>query len=118
MKKLFSRLIWIPLLLVAVLFALANKQRVALSFDPFPVETPFLQTVALPLWSWFILFFLLGYVVGAGALWVSGRDKRRQAGAVKQELKKLRKEKELTEASAQQGGGAGAGDNLPVLKAS
>ena len=94
----------------------------ALSFDPFPVEKPFLATPALPLWSWLILAFLVGYLVGAGALWVSGRDKRRQAGAVKQELKKLRKEKKIAEASGPQtSGGAGAGtggENLPVLKAS
>ena len=47
-------------------------------------------------------------------LWISGRDKRRQASLERKELKALRKELEIVQATR----APESGDNLPVLEAS
>ena len=67
MKKWLFRVIWIPVLLVAVLFLIANRQLVAVSLDPFNAEAPALTTPALPLWSWLMVMLFVGLGAGPSA---------------------------------------------------
>lgn len=94
MKKLLSRLIWLPLGFLLVLFLVANRQPVPLSLDPISVDDPALATPALPLWVWLTLALLIGVFAGAAGMWVSGRGRRRKARAEHRELKALRRERE------------------------
>jgi len=114
MKKLLSRLVWVPVGLALVVFLVANRQLVPVSLDPFSTENPAIATPALPLWVWLMLMLLVGYFLGAMTLWLSGRGRRKQANLERKELKALRKELEISAATQP----AGDGENLPVLKVS
>jgi hypothetical protein len=92
MKKLLSRLIWLPLGFLLVMFLVANRKPVAISFDPLSVDHPAVATPALPLWIWLILALLAGFFAGAAGMWMSGRPKRRRARAERRELRALKRE--------------------------
>ncbi len=92
MKKLLSRLIWLPLGFLFVMFLVANRSPVAISLDPISVDHPAVATPALPLWIWLILSLLIGFFAGAAGMWISGREKRRKARDARRELKELKRE--------------------------
>ncbi len=91
MKKILRWLVTIPAGAVLVIFLVANRAPVALSLDPLSTSAPALATPALPLWIWLVLFLLSGVGLGAGAMWLSGRDLRERARADRRELKAFKK---------------------------
>jgi len=92
MKKWLFRIIWIPILVLAVLFLVANRQPVAISLDPFTATAPSLTTPAFPLWLWLMTMLFIGLGAGAVGMWVSGRPRRHKAHLEHRELKSLHKE--------------------------
>ena len=92
MKKWLFRLVWIPVLALAVLFMVANRQPVSISLDPFNAEAPALTTPAFWLWIWLVLMLFIGLAMGAAGMWASARPKRAAARADRKALKELRKE--------------------------
>ncbi len=71
--KLFHWLVTAPLLLLFVVFAIANRATATLSFWPLPytLETRVFLVVLAPL--------LVGFLIGELAAWVGGRSWRRAA---------------------------------------
>ncbi|MEM9706924.1 MAG: DUF1049 domain-containing protein [Pseudomonadota bacterium] len=114
MKKLFARLIWAPVGLALVLFLVANRQLVAISFDPFTVDNPALTTPALPLWVWLILALLAGYFLGAATEWVAERGIRKQARVDRRTVRRLLDEQDAEPKPEAKP----SGETLPVLKTS
>lgn len=92
MKKWLFRIIWIPVLIGAVLFLVANRTMVPISLDPFRPDNPALSTPALPLWFWLMIMLFIGVGLGAIGSWFSGRDARFQARENRREVKALKKE--------------------------
>ncbi len=92
MKKWLFRVIWIPVLVLAVMFLVANRQLVAVSLDPFNAEAPALTTPALPLWAWLMVMLFAGLGAGAFGAWLSARPKRVAARADRKRIKELRQE--------------------------
>lgn len=90
MKKWLLRIIWIPVLVLAVLFLVANRQLVAVSLDPFNAEVPALTTPALPLWSWLMVMLFVGLAAGAFGAWASARPRRVAARSDRKLVKALR----------------------------
>lgn len=90
MKKWLLRIVWIPVLILAVLFLVANRQLVAVSLDPFNAEAPALTTPALPLWSWLMVMLFVGLAAGAFGAWLSARPQRVAARADRKLVKALR----------------------------
>ena len=78
MRKFLSALIVIPLALVFVVFAVANRHFVTVSFDPFNSADPALS-VSLPLFALIIAIAILGVVAGGLATWFGQRRWRRAA---------------------------------------
>ena len=78
MRKFLTALIVIPLGLILVTFAVANRQFVTVSFDPFIANVPSLS-VTLPLFLLLILVAALGVLAGGCAVWFSQRHWRRSA---------------------------------------
>ncbi|MEL7490383.1 MAG: lipopolysaccharide assembly protein LapA domain-containing protein [Pseudomonadota bacterium] len=118
LKKLFARLIWVPIGLLLVIFLVANRHPVAVSLDPFSTDNPAIATPAFPMWVWMILMLMVGFFLGAMTSWFGARGKRKQARADHREVQKLRRENETLSAAAPAQDGAESGDNLPILKAS
>ena len=78
MRKFFSALLLIPLGLFFVIFAVANRHLVTVSFDPFNSTYPTVG-VTLPLFVVIIVVAILGVVAGGTATWFRQRHWRRSA---------------------------------------
>jgi uncharacterized integral membrane protein len=78
MRKFFTTLIVVPLGLILIVFAVANRHFVTVSFDPFNSVDPSVS-VSLPLFVLIILVAILGVVAGGCATWFGQRRWRRAA---------------------------------------
>lgn len=78
MRKFLTALIVIPLGLVLVVFAVANRHFVTVSFDPFISNDPSLA-ITMPLFLLLILMAALGVFAGGCAVWFGQRHWRRAA---------------------------------------
>ena len=78
MRKFFTAMVLIPLGLIFVVFAVANRHLVTVSFDPFNSSNPSIA-VALPLFVVIIGVAILGVVAGGSATWFRQRRWRRAA---------------------------------------
>ena len=78
MRKFFSGLVLIPLGLIFVVFAVANRHLVTVSFDPFNSNDPSVA-VTLPLFVVIILVAMAGVAAGGSATWFRQRHWRRAA---------------------------------------
>lgn len=91
LRKVISVIVLVPLAIVLVLFALANREMITLSLDPFDPTRPAF-TYRMPL---FILVFLLlftGVLVGGVAAWLRQASWRRVARRLRSENRELRAE--------------------------
>ena len=78
MRKFFTAVVLIPLGLIFVVFAVANRHFVTLSFDPFNSADPSIS-IKLPLFVVIIAVAILGVVAGGSATWFRQRHWRRAA---------------------------------------
>jgi uncharacterized integral membrane protein len=78
MRKFLTALVLIPLGLIFVVFAVANRHLVTVSFDPFNSADPSVA-VTLPLFVVIIAVAILGVVAGGSATWFRQRHRRRAA---------------------------------------
>jgi uncharacterized integral membrane protein len=78
MRKFLTGLVLIPLGLIFIVFAVANRHLVTVSFDPFNSTDPSVA-VKLPLFVVIILVAILGVVAGGSATWFRQRHWRRAA---------------------------------------
>jgi uncharacterized integral membrane protein len=78
MRKFFTALVLIPLGLIFIVFAVANRHLVTVSFDPFNSTDPSVA-VTLPLFVIIIAVAIAGVVAGGSATWFRQRHWRRAA---------------------------------------
>lgn len=78
MRKFLTALIVIPLGLILVTFAVANRHFVTVSFDPFVTDDPSFA-VKLPLFLLLIVVAAMGVIAGGCAVWFGQRHWRRAA---------------------------------------
>ncbi|WP_439401904.1 lipopolysaccharide assembly protein LapA domain-containing protein [Bradyrhizobium sp. DASA03068] len=111
MRKFLTALIVIPLGLILVAFAVANRHFVTVSFDPFIADDPSLS-ITLPLFLLLILAAALGVVAGGSAVWFGQRRWRRAARRNDAEARIARAE--LADLRAQATAAKPASQRLPV----
>ena len=78
MRKFLTAMVLIPLGLIFVVFAVANRHFVTVSFDPFNSTDPSIA-VSLPLFVIIIAVAILGVAAGGMATWFRQRHWRRAA---------------------------------------
>ena len=78
MRKFLTAVVLIPLGLIFVVFAVANRHLVTVSFDPFNSADPSIA-VTLPLFVVIIAVAMAGVVAGGTATWFRQRHWRRAA---------------------------------------
>jgi len=78
MRKFLNIVVWIPLGLILVVFAVANHHPVTVSLDPFNSHDASLG-ITLPLFVLIIAVALIGVVAGGSATWFRQRRWRRAA---------------------------------------
>jgi uncharacterized integral membrane protein len=86
-------IIGLPLALLVIAFAVANRQAVVLSLDPLTPSDPF-ASITLPLWLLFFLGLLAGAVVGWAACWLAQGKHRKRARDAQGEISRLLAENE------------------------
>jgi uncharacterized integral membrane protein len=100
-RKAVTALVLIPLAIVCVAFAVANRQTVAVALDPFDPANPAL-TVTLPLFILILVLVIAGVVLGGAAAWLrqskwrrAARRAEREAHALRTELEQLKRRSEI-----------------------
>lgn len=78
LRKIINVMVVLPLAIVFIVFAVANRHMVTLSFDPFDSGDTALSAT-LPLFVVIIAFVTLGVVAGGIATWFGQRRWRRAA---------------------------------------
>jgi uncharacterized integral membrane protein len=91
LRKIVAAVILIPLAIVIVAFAVANRQTVMVSLDPFSSEHP-ASSVTLPLFVLILVLLIAGVVIGGVAAWLRQAKWRRVARRLERELETLRGE--------------------------
>lgn len=100
MRKFFTAVIIIPLAVLFVAFAVANRHEVTVSLDPFSSGDPELSW-PVPLFVLILAAAILGVIAGGIATWIGQRRWRRAARRHLAEAEAARAELATLRASAQ-----------------
>jgi uncharacterized integral membrane protein len=90
-RNIIAALVLIPLAVIIVLLAVANRQAVTISLDPFMAE-PRVLAVSQPLFVVILSTLIAGVVIGGMASWLRQSKWRRTARRAQAEVRALRAE--------------------------
>lgn len=106
MKAFLKAIVLLPVCVVAILFAIANRGPVLVSLDPFTKGAPEIA-ITVPLYAIVLAAVALGVVVGGVGAWLSAggvrranRLSRREAHRLRGEADKLRRNLAATRSPA------------------
>ncbi|MGY2050221.1 LapA family protein [Methylobacterium sp. JK268] len=99
MIRFLKGLILLPVAVVVVLLAVANRQPVTLSFDPFTEGAP-VFSLTVPLYALLFAAVALGILVGGCGAWLGEGQVRRDRRAKAREVERLRAESERLRVAA------------------
>ena len=105
-RSTIAALILVPLAVVIIALAVANRQTVTVSLDPFSAEHP-AASVTLPLFGLIIVLLIVGVLIGGIAAWQRQARWRRTARRLEREVGTLRAEFEEFKGRAGMAGGSG-----------
>jgi len=106
-RNVVAALILVPLAVIIIAFAVANRQIVTVSLDPFSSEHP-AASLTLPLFGLIIVLLIVGVVIGGLAAWLRQAKWRRTARLLEREVGELRAEIDGFKQTAGIAGGSGA----------
>jgi uncharacterized integral membrane protein len=90
-RKIVTAIVVVPLVVVLVAFAVANRQMVTVSFDPFSSTAP-AYAATLPLFTILFAALILGVLIGGIAAWLRQGKWRRAARRLDGEVRALHEE--------------------------
>ncbi|MFN3658421.1 MAG: lipopolysaccharide assembly protein LapA domain-containing protein [Pseudolabrys sp.] len=90
-RKIVTAVIVVPLAIVIVAFAVANRQAVTVSFDPFSSASP-AYAATVPLFMLIFVLVILGVVIGGVAAWLRQSKWRRAARQLDADVRALHQE--------------------------
>jgi uncharacterized integral membrane protein len=93
LRSIVTAVILIPLAVIIIGFAVANRQAVTISFDPFDASHP-AYSMTLPLFVLFFLLVIFGVLIGGIAAWM--RQSRWRSAARRAEARNRALDAELT----------------------
>jgi hypothetical protein len=91
----------LPIVILVIAFAVANRQWTRLSLDPFSSTSPVLS-INMPLWALFIFGVFIGILVGWGFCWVAQGRHRKLARDRGREIARLQSETENSKVAVSQ----------------
>ncbi len=100
--KHFSWILTLPLTVVVIVFAVANREFVPLDLWPFEFA------LEVPVFALVLVSIFLGFLIGALTLWLSGGKQRRRARATRSRLAKLERDVQRQQVATAAGSGARA----------
>lgn len=92
-RKFVTYLVLVPLAIVILMFAVANREIITVSFDPFSTVQPALS-FTMPLFVLIFILVILGVILGGFAAWLRQSKYRRHVRLLETEVRVLRGEKE------------------------
>lgn len=90
MKRLFKYLFLIPVALIILALAAANRHLVTIFLDPFAGSTPEGTEIVMPLYIVMLLSVVTGVVIGSFTTWLEQGKYRRAARRARNEADALR----------------------------
>ena len=87
-RKIVTAVIVVPLAVIIIAFAVANRQTVTVSFDPFSSTAP-AYSATLPLFVLIFVLVILGVIVGGVAAWFRQGKWRRLARRLEGDVRDL-----------------------------
>jgi uncharacterized integral membrane protein len=90
-RKFLTAVILVPLAVLIIGFAVANRQTVTVSFDPFDATLP-AYSASLPLFILIFVLVILGIFIGGTAAWLRQASYRRAARRLERENRALHSE--------------------------
>jgi len=103
LRKIAAALILAPLAIVIIAFAVANRQIVTVSLDPFGSSAP-AASLSLPLFAPIIVILIVGVLVGGTAAWLGQSKWRRTARRLEREAVDLRAKVDALQGAASEPG--------------
>jgi len=91
-RTFLKALIWVPIALLLILFAVANREEIRVSLDPFS-DAPAV-TFRVRLFLHILLVLILGVIIGGIVTWVGQSKWRRRARRLENGLRDARAEAE------------------------
>jgi len=107
LKRIFNWVVGLPVAIIGVGFAVANREWVTVSFDPINRAQPF-ATMSMPLWALFFAGVLFGIFIGWFVAWRGAARHRRSARDARIELIRTQQHHEREKRELQQ--------NLPAVR--
>ena len=89
LRRIVAAIILVPLVIIIVVFAVANRQNVTISFDPFGGDTP-VASLSLPLFALILGLLIVGVIIGGVASWLGQGKWRGAARRFEREMQVLR----------------------------
>ncbi|HMK70879.1 MAG TPA: LapA family protein [Xanthobacteraceae bacterium] len=89
LRRIVTIVVLAPLAVIVIAFAVANRQVVMVSFDPFSAHEP-AAAITLPLFALLILTLITGVLIGGLAVWLRQGRWRGAARRLERELQHLR----------------------------
>jgi uncharacterized integral membrane protein len=89
LRRIVAAIILVPLAILIIAFAVANRETVTVSLDPFSGHDP-AATVSLPLFALVIALLIIGVLIGGAASWLRQGKWRGAARRFERELQVLR----------------------------
>jgi uncharacterized integral membrane protein len=108
MKSIFKWLILTPIALIAVIFAIVNRQIVPVIIDPFGTDIPGLRFEA-PLFFVMFACLILGALIGGLVTWIGQGKHRRSLREERAQSQRLRAENDRIRMAI---GGDGSGETV------
>jgi uncharacterized integral membrane protein len=96
-RKIATWIVIIPIAAVIIAFAVANRQTVTVSFDPFSAANP-AYAATLPLFAVIFAVLILGVIIGGIAAWIGQHKWRHAARRLDGEVRSLQQEIDLRNA--------------------
>ena len=87
-RRFVTTLVLVPLAIVLIAFAVANRQIVVVSLDPFDQANPALS-VSLPLFWLVLIVIIAAVIVGGIAAWLRQAKWRRAARVAQEQVQAL-----------------------------
>ncbi len=89
LRRIVTLVVLVPLAVIIIAFAVANRHGVTVSFDPFSSNAPAAE-LTLPLFALVILLLIIGVLMGGLAVWLRQGRWRQAARRFERELQHLR----------------------------
>lgn len=93
LKHIVNWIVLLPLAVIGIAFAVANRQWITVSLDPFNRAHPFVK-VDMPLWALFFCGAFIGIFAGWLVAWLGNRRYRKATREAKMELVRTQQQHE------------------------